>query len=582
VKYFDKSTGNAVELAESTSDFLMIGGGDGEAFAATTISKLFSIRFSTNRDHVSLLRLRSDAESLQSVQSEITRLRGQEGVRAVVPALIDAAGETRFVLPDRVNVQTRPDGMGATKLKLQQLGSEVTQEFRHAGLVEVSVPPGMALDQFIAALNDEPSILLAEPAFYGVDDQDVRVSISVAANRLSEAESLAAGADAGIAWNLASVRVPESSAISTGNSAVVVAVVDGMPQMDHSSLADKFVREDNDGNIFSSDVDLSSHATNIASIVAASGQVNGVAPGVRILPVIVNLNAQRYADRADAIRYVAQVARARRVGGTDISRVVMCCSWRTSGDVSIVRLALEDALAAGVPIVFSAGNDGSGGAHFPSDYSSPATTLGTGLLSVAAIDKADQRASYSNYASTLSLTAPGGDGLPLDERDILCADTNGGLGFAAGTSMAAPHVAAVAALLLSVDPTLTPARVKTLLTENARDISAQNPDFVGRLGTGCVDAYAALRAAVGSTPEPAPPALPDDPAPNEPPDAVPNSGPTVIASTTINATERDLLLSRLAGCRDDILASTGWQMAEVLLENDTRVVTLDTRPSDPT
>jgi subtilisin family serine protease len=591
MKYFDKSTGRTVELTESGSDFLLIGGTEGETLRALPTSDRFSIRLSTQGDGVAVLKLRSETESVPGIRSEIERLRRQDGVQAVVPALVDATGQTRYALPQRVNVVSRPEAADAIRNRVESLGGAITRVYRSPGTVEVSVPPGMELGAFIAALNQDDGVLLAEPAFYGVDDQEMRVTVSVAGGG-PQGESLDAGG-AAIAWNLANVRAHEAHALSAGDPTVVVAVVDGRPQLDHPALAGRFLWDDDDANVFSSSQELSSHATNVASVVAASGPVQGVAPAARILPVVVSLVAQRYAERADAIRYVAGVARNRRVGSTAIARVVLCCSWRTSGDVGIIRLALQDALAADVPIVCSAGNDNSGLAHFPSDYASPAQPLGEGLLSVAALDRADQRAPYSNYASAVTVSAPGGDGLPIDDRDVLCADVGDTVAWVAGTSIAAPHVAAVAALVLAATPALPCAQVKTLIAGTARDVSARNPAFEGRLGTGCVDAYAALRSALDAAPHPAPsePAEPSEPSgptqpaepsgPSGPPGASePTGGPAVSVSTVMAAEVRDVLIEHLSGCRDDLRARTGWQLSECLFEIGGQAVVLDTRPAE--
>src|SRR5205807_241347 len=165
------------------------------------------------------------------------------------------------------------------------------------------------------------------------------------------------------------------------------------------------------------------------------------------------------------------------------SRVVLSCSWRTSGDVATVRSALEEVVQAGVLPVFSAGNDGSSEPHFPSDYSAWGGALGGALVCVAATGQSDQRADYSNFSASVSVCAPGGDGLPLDARDILCPDQGETYAYAAGTSIAVPHVVGVAALMLTVAPQLTVQELKQLLMQTTDDIRAANPDFVNTPGT---------------------------------------------------------------------------------------------------
>jgi subtilisin family serine protease len=247
------------------------------------------------------------------------------------------------------------------------------------------------------------------------------------------------------------------------------------------------------GLMFTADESLSSHATNVCSIIAGeSAQMTGAAPDVRLVPVVVNLRSQVYAERADAIRKVAQIARE-GLGGNRCARVVCSCSWRTSGDIAVMRSAIEEAIAADVFMVFSAGNENSDAPHFPSDYGTSGAAA-DGIVGVAATTQDDTKASYSSFSRNVSLAAPGGDGLPLDERDIVCADQGGTYVAAAGTSIAAPHVAAVAALMLSVRPDLSLGALKRALLESCDSIDLANPAYRGKLGAGRVNAERAVEA----------------------------------------------------------------------------------------
>jgi subtilisin family serine protease len=571
MRYVDKSIGAAVEMHESRTEFLMLTHDEREGVVLAPKSGLFSLRPSTNRDNVILLRLRSDNESTRSIENELTRLRENRSVREIVPALIDSDGETRFVVPGRVTLQIKPEFAGGTDSILETLSVDVVRRFRSPGLVQVAVPAGADIGEFIDRLNQDYRVALAEPSFYGVDDQEVRVAVEL--RRRPDAEGLEGEADT--AWNLVNVGALQAWAVSDGDPAIVVAVVDGMPQIDHPALAGKFILPGDDANVFSADRSISSHATNIAGVIASWGRAKGVAPNVRILPVVVNLNSQDYAARADAIRYVAALTRAGRVGDTPISGMVLSCSWRTRGDVSVVRLALEDALDAGIPAVFSAGNDDTSESHYPSDYAASPAGLGAGLLSVAALNRLDQRAPYSNFSSKVSLSAPGGDGLPFDERDILCTDQSSAYVYAAGTSIAAPHVAATAALLLSVDPTLAASAVKNLLQTTARDISSSNSEYASLLGTGCVDAHAAVEAARRPDGSDVPSEYPDDFEPYEPSGAEPAATPVFIVSVSVPQIDRDIQLAKLRRCRDEIVVATGWSLIEAKLNRESQSVVLD-------
>ncbi|MFZ2986404.1 S8 family serine peptidase, partial [Ideonella sp.] len=117
------------------------------------------------------------------------------------------------------------------------------------------------------------------------------------------------------------------------------------------------------------------------------------------------------------------------------------------------------------------------------------------VITVAATDRSGGKASYSNTGSVVKIAAPGGDF--GDSGSAVLSTLNAGFSTPGadnyveylGTSMAAPHVAGVAALLLSIQPGRTPAKVLERLQKSARPFPAE---CVG-CGTGIVDAAAALR-----------------------------------------------------------------------------------------
>jgi subtilisin family serine protease len=340
----------------------------------------------------------------------------------------------------------------------------------------------------------------------------------------------------------------------------------------------------------SSDRSVSSHATNIASIVAGeSNRISGIAPGVRLLPLVVNLSSQVYAERAEALSAAAEIARNRRRNGQTFARMVVSCSWRTSGDIASIRTALQELVQAGVVPVFSAGNDDSNAAHFPSDYGASAGALGNAVLSVAATDRNDHKAEYSNYSTTVTICAPGGDGLPLDDRDIFCADQGGTYGWTAGTSIAAPHVAGLVALMLSVNPDLQVGAIKQLIRESADDIRSNNAGYEHALGSGRVNARKAVAAAAAAaggprpqsppapadiTLEPQPPE-PQGPVPYEPPQPTGGSGPVFHVETAIPPAAQTRIRERLAVLNGEISVLTGWSLTHVTMSDGSSDLTID-------
>jgi len=161
--------------------------------------------------------------------------------------------------------------------------------------------------------------------------------------------------------------------------------------------------------------------------------------------------------------------------------------------------------AAGVSMVASAGNEASARPSYPAAYE--------GVISVAAVDAQRQRATYSNTGGSIDIAAPGGnnsvdlngDGYPDGVLSTGGLEAGGSYGytFQNGTSMAAPHVAGVLALMIAVNPDLSPADIDSLLIrgELSDDLGALGRD--NDFGYGLVNAQRAVLAALeaaGGTP----------------------------------------------------------------------------------
>jgi subtilisin family serine protease len=205
---------------------------------------------------------------------------------------------------------------------------------------------------------------------------------------------------------------------------------------------------------------------------------------------------------ADAVRYAAGY----EVNGTQTSdkASVINLSLGATGDPDQLLLeAIEDAVAAGVTVVAASGNEGSGLAGLEIDEIAYPAVYDS-VIAVNALNAFQNRASYSHYGEASDFAAPGGvvqdsdgdgdvddingDGVP----DGILSTWGGGEVYAylSGTSMAAPHVAAVAALLYAYVPDITPSQVYSVLTESADDLGAAGWDR--EYGHGLVNASAAL------------------------------------------------------------------------------------------
>jgi subtilisin family serine protease len=285
-------------------------------------------------------------------------------------------------------------------------------------------------------------------------------------------------------WNLDIVQADPAHSTATGTGAVV-AVVDSGVMGAHPDLQGRlrqgydFVGNDSDPN------DENGHGTHVSGIVAANTDndvgVASVAPGATILPVRV-LDAD---------------------GGGDSTTVAKGIDWAVDHGAQVINLSLgpdvplagsdpdfdatiDRALDRGVIVVAAAGNSGLPACDQPSGQGR--------LLCVGAVDKRRNRSYFSNFGSGLGLVAPGGSGLPFQDEDVLSTYDNGGYEEIAGTSQATPHVAGVAALLVSKGLRGQAAVDRILAT--ADDVGPAGPD--PQFGAGIVDARRAVAGLTGT------------------------------------------------------------------------------------
>jgi serine protease len=326
-------------------------------------------------------------------------------------------------------------------------------------------------------------------------------------------------------WDLfeatAGIRAPTAWEKSTG-AGVVVAVIDTgvRPHVDLAAhlvsgrdfISSTFTARDGDGRdddpsdpgdwstagqcYSGSPANKSSwHGTHVAGTVAALTNnglgVAGVAFGARVLPVRVLGRCGGYSsDIADGMVWAAGGSVADQPANAHPARVLNL-SLGGAGSCSITyRNAIATVRGLGAVVVVAAGN----GAM---DVSNQQPANCPGVIAVAAVNRSGGRASYSNFGAGVALPAPGGD----SDAGVLSTHNAGSTtpgadsyGSYRGTSMATPHVAATAALMLARNPRLTPDEVATRLQDSARPF----PAACGQCGSGLLDANAAVDAAGGS------------------------------------------------------------------------------------
>lgn len=156
----------------------------------------------------------------------------------------------------------------------------------------------------------------------------------------------------------------------------------------------------------------------------------------------------------------------------------MNLSWGTPTDAATLRSLIVQASAAGMVIIAAAGNDGDQTVHYPAGYPQ--------VISVGATDENDQKASFSNYGSTVSLMAPG------TNMYSTLPEGNNTYGNKNGTSMATPLVSGLAALVKAQFPSFSATEILDRMAQGCDDISAENPGMNGMLGAGRINAFQTL------------------------------------------------------------------------------------------
>ncbi len=288
---------------------------------------------------------------------------------------------------------------------------------------------------------------------------------------------------------------------------IAVCVVDTGIDYQHPDLRNKVVKQINTFAGTDDAMDDNGHGTHVAGIIASEGLVyRGVSNDVSLLAAkVLGWNGDGYAsDVVLGIQWC--VAEGARVINMSLGEGL----YADTCDNTEMAIAVNEAVDAGVIVVCASGND-----ENPHEIVSPACA--SKAIAVGSVDKTDAIASYSDGGKELDLVAPGGDQfggssypeivstfstLVANDPDLCFYDITqecydnyfvvGGMRYirAVGTSMAAPHVAGAAALILEADPSLTPLQVKTLLEETADDFGTPGWDNI--YGHGRVNVERAL------------------------------------------------------------------------------------------
>lgn len=318
--------------------------------------------------------------------------------------------------------------------------------------------------------------------------------------------------------------------IQKGSPDVIVSIHDGGIDAAHSDLSDNMwvntaefngttgIDDDNNGYIDdiygynladgTGNILPGDHGTHVAGTVAAATNngvgVAGVAggsgaqDGVRLMSCQVFGNnvggfAESYAYAADNGSIISQNSWGYTSPGNYEQSVLDAIDYFIA-NAGYDENGLPSGPMQGGIVIFAAGNSNSQQAYYPGYYEP--------VLSVASTNHNDSKSWYSNYGTWVDISAPGGETSVLNQG-VLSTLPNNSYGFFQGTSMACPHVSGVAALIVSQygGTGFTPEQLRYRLVETTDEIDAQNPSYVGLLGTGRMNALGSLLEDDGIAPD---------------------------------------------------------------------------------
>jgi subtilisin family serine protease len=423
------------------------------------------------------------------------------------------------------------------------------RRFKSVGIHQVRIGEGMTLDEALESCRQDPDVAYAEPNYrrYASVDPDDPYFVS------------------GDLWGLEKINLPEAWDTQTGSVSVVVAVldtgidwnhedlaaniwinpgedvgVDGIPNTGDPGEGDGIVQleeandEDDDKNGYVDDFrgwnfvgnpagnppvegdnnpdDDNGHGTHVSGTIGGEGDngigITGVTWAVSIMPLktLNNEGEGSVAEEIGAIEYAI-------ANGASI----MNASFSGENDSDLEYLAIKSARDAGILLVAAAGNSGSDNDYKP-EY--PAAYDLDNIIAVAATDHNDNLVSIENWkwgsnygATSVDVAAPGvqiystmsGDDDNYDEKS--------------GTSMAAPHVSGLAALIWSEDPAFTYSEVKGFIFDGVDVLGTLTGKM---LMAGRINANTSVRAAANGTIE------------------VPDFPPSDLVAATASASQIDL------------------------------------------
>ena len=279
-------------------------------------------------------------------------------------------------------------------------------------------------------------------------------------------------------WNLPIIRTPAGWTLTKGAEEVIVGVVDTGVTLTHPDLQGHLVEGYNVVDPAKPPIDDVGHGTHVAGVVSAlvdNGQgVAGMTWYNKVMPVKV-LDSTGMGSTYSVAEGI--------IWATDHGAKVINMSLGNYASANFLHDAIRYAFDRDVVLIAATGNDNTSQPGFPAAYPE--------VFAVSATNQAQEKASFSNYGDYVDVVAPG--------ENIASTYTENQYAALSGTSMASPHVSALAALIRSANPSLKNTEVYDIMRKSAVDLGPIGRDAY--FGYGQIDVERALRLATGEQPQ---------------------------------------------------------------------------------
>ncbi len=410
-----------------------------------------------------------------------------------------------FVGQDTILVAFRPGAAASDIAALhRQSEAHVADTIPGIGVHILSFSPGKAAGM-LKVYQNNPNVLYAEYDSTAVAD-DVPNDPSFSSQ-----------------WGLTKVNASQAWSVTTGSSAVVIAILDTGIDMNHPDLAGK-IKGSINFSTSATESDVKGHGTHVAGIAAAitnnSLGVAGLGYNASLLNVKV-LGDDGYGSYSGMAKGIIWAA--------DNGASVINMSLSGASASSTLENAVNYAWNKGVIVVCSAGNNANSVPVYPGYYAQ--------AFSVASTDSADRLSSFSNFGDWVDVAAPG--------SSVYSTLMSNGYGYKSGTSMAAPFVAGLAALLMA---SASDINGDGRINDEVRAIIVANCDAIGVNGIGAGRINAAKAAAavpvppLGEEPAPEPPPAPTPEPPTAPAPEQPVVKPMWVDGITFTVSGKNLVI----------------------------------------